>query len=357
MATVYYMIRASIKCLFFGRRIMKGHQAMFILAFHVCMVPVYAESSTKINQIVGAIKSTKMFHSKRILLGPLNNDQSNIRESFKFLKAVQALNDGTTLIMGFKNTSKFLSTFNGLVVIPWEIDNPQLCWLATNRFLMDKNSILALVKSADDIRKKLEACPMNIRCMLFPFYQSDDQLSITINEAYKLHQDSDLIIRKMLTFSESKGLSLHTPHISTWERRANLQGIELKGITFEWYPWVIVTKNEASKEIKYGGVSMEILQILQKSLNFTLDVTLTNDWPLVMGSVINKTFEIVIQSVTQTYERSKLDYSLLRLFFAHFTNFENFEASGSLARKKVLQLISCNIVKNPTFLIILPIFH
>ena len=102
---------------------------------------------------------------------------------------------------------------------------------------------------------------------------------------------------------------------------------------------------------------MEILQNLQKSLNFTLDVTLTNDLPIAMGSIINKTFEIFIQSVTQTYERGKLDYSLLRLFYAHLTNFENFEASGSFARKKVLKLISCNIIKNLPFLTILPIFH
>ena len=150
---MFYSKRGIQKCI----RIMEGHHVIIILTLLVCMVPVYAESSTKVNLIVGAIKSTKMFHSKRILLGPLNNDQSNIRESFKFFKAVQALNDGTTLIMGFKNTSKFLSTFNGLVVIPWEIDNAQLCWLATNKFLMDNNSILALVKSADDIRKKLES--------------------------------------------------------------------------------------------------------------------------------------------------------------------------------------------------------
>ena len=244
---------------------MEGHHVIIILTLLVCMVPVYAESSTKVNLIVGAIKSTKMFHSKRILLGPLNNDQSNIRESFKFLKAIQALDDGTTLIMGFKNMSKLLDTFEGLVVIPWEINNAQLCWLATNKLLMDDSSILALVKSVDDIRDKLETCPINIRCKLFPFYLSDNQQSITISEAYKLRKESDLVIRKLLTFSKAEGLILHSPHIPTWERRANLQGIEIKGITFEWYPWVIVTKNEASKEIMYGGVSMEILQNWQKS--------------------------------------------------------------------------------------------
>ena len=293
---------------------MKVHRTMIILTILVYLVPVYAGSSTKINLIVDAIKSTNLFYTKSILLGPLNDDPSNIPESFKFFKAIQALDDGTTLIMGFKNMSKLLDTFKGLVVIPWQIDNAQLCWLATNKLLMNGNSILALVKSADDIREKLETCPINIRCKLFPFYLSDDQQSMTVSEVYKLRQESDPIVRKILNFSKSKGLSLHSPHMSMWERRADLQGIELKGMTLEWYPWVIVTKNEASKEIKYGGMSMEILQNLQKSLNFTLDVTLTNDWNIAMGSIINKTFEIFIQCVTQTYERGRLDYSLLQLF-------------------------------------------
>ena len=244
---------------------MEGHHVIIILTLLVCLVRINAESSTKIDLIVDAIKGTNLFYSKRILLGPLDNDQSNILESFKFFKAIQALNDGTTLIMGFKNTSKLLDTFKGLVVIPWQIDNAQLCCLARNKLLIDDNSILALVKSVDDIRDKLETCPINIRCKLFPFYLSDDQQSIAISEAYKLREESDLVIRKLLTFSKAKGLILHSPHISTWERRANLRAIELKGITFEWHPWVIVTKNEASKEIKYGGVSMEILQNLQKS--------------------------------------------------------------------------------------------
>lgn len=142
---------------------------------------------------------------------------------------------------------------------------------------------------------------------------------VFLKEHYRIKRTT-LVHNNLGTWSEQEGLSIEQPYI--WNRRRNLQGVNVTTATFTYPP--LSYASEKNRTIQLRGYIPDVVQSLQQGLNFTvtpiLQTTTESGNPrIVNGSLIytgvvgklwRGEFDMATNGITVVYERSlAIDYT------------------------------------------------
>ena len=109
----------------------------------------------------------------------------------------------------------------------------------------------------------------------------DSNYDAQIYDAYKVHQNSNIIIERFGSWTRKSGLSVHNPNI--WSRRVSMQGVKLRAVSALSPPFVTSIESQCSSKHCFQGMYADIWHELSEKMNFTYSVTRMHEW----GAIVN----------------------------------------------------------------------
>ncbi len=91
--------------------------------------------------------------------------------------------------------------------------------------------------------------------------------AIDVWEAYKIHDETDLIVKHIGEWSMTRGEWYRINHQAKWQRRGNLEGIPLKTLELKSSPYV--TDNEPDGKIAFKTITSEIFSTMEVNFKST----------------------------------------------------------------------------------------
>ena len=137
--------------------------------------------------------------------------------------------------------------------------------------------------------------------------------SIILKELYAVNGKNK--VQRVGIWKESTGLII--PMIKMWERRSNLEGMELRVATMSFPPMQMLTHDISNKTITGGeGLFLDPLNVLAKKLNFTICFMSPNDkqwgaltkngsWTGMIGMLVNQEADIAAADISATEARQR----------------------------------------------------
>ena len=153
---------------------------------------------------------------------------------------------------------------------------------------------------------------MTLRLNTLLYVYTTNGSIIKLKEMYAINGKT--IVNQVGIFKEEGGLSIPTP--SMWDRRSNLEGMEIRVATVS-YPYVHeLYRDTLNTSISGGGgLFIEPLNILAPKLNFYLNfsssidgqwgININGTWNGLMGMLIKGQADIAAAGLSLTIERSK----------------------------------------------------
>ncbi len=152
-------------------------------------------------------------------------------------------------------------------------------------------------------------------------YAFPDEGTVEVLEHYGVacaNDQSNLVLRGHI--KEEEG-SFTTTSLPLWERRSNFKGVTLTAGAVIKYPGVFESTSSSTEQSShYDGYLIEILALLQASLNFRLRLVVPPDgqfgvlvngsWSGAMGLLVDGSVDFNAAFITMTLERAQaVDFS------------------------------------------------
>ena len=142
--------------------------------------------------------------------------------------------------------------------------------LLINNLQMFNSRVIGLI-SENDINIKV-SYTMRLTSRLYMYTSRGS--SIILKELYAVNGKNK--VQRVGIWKENTGLII--PMIKMWERRSNLEGMELRVATMSFPPMQMLTYDISNKTITRGeGLFLDPLNVLAKKLNFTICFMSPND--------------------------------------------------------------------------------
>ena len=170
--------------------------------------------------------------------------------------------------------------------------------------------------SSDQIKLVLKNTSLRYNALSFVFQLLTNN-TIEILDAYKITEESNVILKKFGMWSAINGLELQD--VDIWSRRRSLEGLHLKVATAYSPPAITFIDNQCRYEQCFQGLFADAWHSLRKRMNFTYTIYKANEWGNLVngtewsgmvGMVKKKVVDIAVADLTITRERSTVVHFL-----------------------------------------------
>ncbi|XP_067004617.2 glutamate receptor ionotropic, delta-1 [Anabrus simplex] len=147
-------------------------------------------------------------------------------------------------------------------------------------------------------------------------------------EFYHIAKDSTLHNNSVCEWHESV---LRCVHGSFYDRRNNLQGLQLRAVTKNSLPFISVVKNVTHVEV--SSFVGNVWHVLEKSMNFTTqyDVSSAQTYNDLVAAVTEGNVDLALSYVTVTWQRAAIvDFTSPLLFSSYYVYIKKLQATRTL---------------------------
>ncbi len=100
----------------------------------------------------------------------------------------------------------------------------------------------------------------------YTYFLSENKGTILTNEVFRVKNGP--LVKQSVGHWNQDGFDFDLSDDATWARRKDLGGVELVNSILEWHPFIIYDSSGDLRKVK--GIFVDLLEDLQKSLNFTV---------------------------------------------------------------------------------------
>lgn len=151
---------------------------------------------------------------------------------------------------------------------------------------------------------------------VFTFQVTNDSRKIHLTEHYQFLESDPVISRLYTTWTFENGFDMVDREKNPLERRKNLNGRKLVLSQALYWPFIFKRADGS-----FGGISIDIINNFQQSLNFTYELVPSPDgtygtfrnqsWTGFVGQLINGSTDVCIATLTITHARREvIDFSI-----------------------------------------------